>query len=130
MSLRLDWNSSYQTGVELIDLQHHYFLDLIHRMESELCCTDDPHYIMNLLTELVKYAQFHFVSEENFMYKIGYPELKNHRQQHFTLLDQLNGKLGLFKESLLPAEDVIDFLKQWFVEHTLKEDMKIALAVR
>lgn len=126
MTSKLVWNDNYQVGIEEIDLQHHYFVGLISRLESELVNIDDAVYTVNLLNELVKYTQFHFLSEENLMYKIHYPDLKTHRKQHFHLLNQLTGKLGLFNESLIPAEDVINFLKEWFIEHTLKEDKKIS----
>lgn len=129
MNNQLVWCSKYQIGIEEIDLQHHYFINLINKLESELVNIDDVKYTESLLNELVKYTQFHFLSEENFMYKIGYPNLDLHRKQHFHLLNQLHGKVGLFNESLLPAEDVIDFLKQWFINHVLKEDMKISAYV-
>ncbi|MDJ0805587.1 MAG: bacteriohemerythrin [Gammaproteobacteria bacterium] len=125
MTHTLIWNNSYKLGIEEIDLQHHYFINLIARLESELAGAKDVEYINKLLNELVKYTQFHFISEENLMYKIDYPGLEAHRNQHFHLLNLLNGKLGLYNQSLLPAEDVIDFLKEWFVDHTLKEDKKI-----
>ncbi len=126
MTKQLIWRSYYQVGIEEIDLQHHYFVDLINRLESDLTNVTDVKYTLSLLSELVKYTQFHFLSEENFMYKINYPDLELHSKQHFHLLNQLHGKIGLFNESLLPAEDIIGFLKEWFIDHTIKEDMKIS----
>jgi hemerythrin len=120
------WKPEYETGVEEIDLQHHYFVDLINRLSRLLSKTEDKAYQARLLSELTKYAQFHFVSEENIMYSIGYDGLEVHKNLHFDLLNTLNAKIGLFQQDMAEADEVVGFLKEWFVMHTIGEDMKIS----
>jgi hemerythrin len=119
------WKSDFETGVEEIDLQHHYFAGLINRLSRLLSKTDDKAFEARLLNELIKYAQFHFVSEENLMYLLHYEGLQAHKNLHFDLLNALNAKIGMFQQDMIGSDEVVGFLQEWFVMHTLVEDKKL-----
>lgn len=116
----LDWRPEYETGIEEIDLQHRYFLRLINRLGKELVTTEDEHYRLRLLNELSRYTSFHFLSEENIMLKIGYPDFETHQRHHFELLDKLSSRAAG-----RPPESLLAFLADWFVHHTVHEDRRI-----
>jgi hemerythrin len=61
----LEWESDFETGNEYVDLQHGFFVDLINRVGINFSETDDAAYTEKLISELRKYAEFHFTSEEN-----------------------------------------------------------------
>ncbi len=124
---KIEWNTAYLIGIDEIDFQHQYFLKLIYRLSSELERTVDPHYRLLLLQELNKYAKFHFLSEENIMFSIGYPELEEHRKLHFELIETLNLKSGYYGEGKIASGEVIEFLYDWFVGHTVEVDKKIGV---
>jgi len=63
--MELEWESNFETGNKNVDLQHRYFVDLINRVGKNFKETDDASYTQNLISELRKYADFHFTSEEN-----------------------------------------------------------------
>ena len=121
---RWEWKPEYELGVEDIDLQHRYFLDLINRLSEDLATSDEPEYQDMLISELNAYARFHFISEENIMFKAGYPGLEPHKMHHRQLLDQLSSKgmLLLLRRSEGKAADIIRFLMDWFLHHTNGED--------
>ncbi len=121
----IDWSKKFELGVHEIDLQHHYFIDLINRMVDELSC-DDANYHERLIRELNAYVKFHFVSEENLMYRAGYPGIEEHRQHHFDLIQELNSKQINVSEAGSHPEEVIEFLTSWFMHHTIIEDMKFS----
>ena len=79
-----------------------------------------------LFVELNAYAKFHFISEENLMFRHKYPGLQAHELQHRTLIDQLSAKQGLFGLKRLAAGEVIGFLQSWFIGHTTHEDRLFA----
>jgi len=118
--IALQWNAEFDTHIEEIDLQHQYFLRLINRLSEELPLARDEHYRWSLLNELSRYAAFHFLSEENLMFKLGYPGLEKHRQLHFNLLDKLSSRMGNST-----SEELLGFLVEWFVQHTTQEDRLI-----
>lgn len=115
----LHWDARYLTGIEEVDFQHHYFLDLINRLSQELKSTEDLHYRQRLIAELVKYAEFHFLSEENLMMRDGYPGLAVHHGLHLQLVEELSSRS--VEQSL---EELLDFLVRWFTHHTVEEDGK------
>ena len=124
----LKWKSDYELGIQDIDLQHHYFLDLINRLSKQLGESDDLAYQDRLINELNAYARFHFISEENIMYKAGYPELQAHKRHHQQLLDRLSAKGAVLQLRLSEqnTQDIIDFLVDWFLNHTNAEDRLFA----
>ncbi len=125
---RFDWKTEYDLGIEDIDFQHHYFLNLINRLSDELKMTTEPSRRTALIAELNAYARFHFVSEENIMSKAGYPKLNEHRQHHLDLISQLNSKEAMLqlRRSDESAEDIVEFLQTWFINHTVGEDRLFA----
>jgi len=122
------WDKKYELGIEDIDLQHHYFLNLIKNIIEAIKSKEDKIYIEALVSELDAYARFHFKSEERMMLHSNYPEYENHKNHHFDLIQRLSIEqyklLNLSKGN--EAEEVIDFLVNWFLEHTTKEDKLFA----
>ena len=125
---RFGWKHDYDLGIEDIDFQHHCFLNLINRLSEELTMTTEPRRRGALIAELNAYAHFHFISEENLMAKAGYPRLEEHRQHHRDLLGQLNAKEALLqlKGTEERADEVVEFLRDWFFQHTIGEDRHFA----
>jgi hemerythrin len=125
---RMAWNGSYEIGMEDIDFQHHFFLNLINRLAGQLLVTQDLDYRNALISELNAYAKFHFLSEENMMRREHYPLLEEHRNHHRELVNQLSVKQNmlLLEDSEQAAGDVLDFLVAWFLSHTTHEDRLFA----
>ena len=123
--MALEWKASFETGIEDVDLQHHYFINLVNRISTDLCTTPDPEYRERLVNELINYAHFHFVSEENIAYSKGFvSELDNHRQRHTQLLIDLRQKATHMLGGDNSPEEFLEFLYGWFAGHTLNEDRK------
>ena len=124
----IHWKSDYDLGIEDVDFQHHYFLNLINRLSDELKMTTSASRRTALISELNAYARFHFISEENMMAKANYPDLQNHRRHHLELISQLNSKEAMLQleKNDASAEAVVDFLVEWFVNHTTGEDRLFA----
>jgi len=126
MTEHLNWKKRYDLGVEDIDYQHHYFLNLVNRLARELPKSSGPEETARLLKELNMYAKFHFFSEENMMEKAEYPELQEHKQSHRHLIDMLGSKqvsveLNSSQENV---DALIGFLVDWFLHHTMMVDKK------
>lgn len=121
---QIQWKAAYELGVETIDLQHKYFFNLIIRFAEEI--NGDHFYQRRLIQELNAYAKFHFISEENMMYKAGYPLLPEHKTHHIALINALNAKQAAFLFGDLQADEIVVFLTDWFVKHTTGEDKMFA----
>jgi len=126
----IKWEKKYEIGHERIDFEHQIFVDLIVKIDDAVKLRKDKSYIERLLNELRAYAVFHFISEENIMYSVNYPDYETHKQHHNELLDMYSQKLMGIELGEQKVEDLILFLKSWFVNHTLNEDKRIASFVK
>ncbi|MBF0165421.1 MAG: hemerythrin domain-containing protein [Magnetococcales bacterium] len=120
---RFDWQYGYQTNNKIIDLQHKYFLELMNRLHDELGANADPVYQERLLNELIAYAKFHFLSEENILLK-HLPRRFAHQQRlHEVLLGDLQSKIAGMKTGQTTATEIVLFVVEWFFTHTITEDV-------
>jgi hemerythrin len=90
--------------VEEIDRQYKDFLKLINRLNILHGKGDPPVLISRFLRELGAYAAYHFVSEENIMVLLKYPDLSRQEAEHQKLLEafsQNKDNTGLGKKNLL-----------------------------
>ena len=122
--MELEWESNFETGNEYVDLQHRFFVDLLNRVGINFRETDDAAYTEKLISELRKYADFHFTSEENIAISCNLPGVSIHHQRHAELLEEFNCHADDLKKGLIAVDQFLDFLTDWFVGHTVYEDQK------
>ena len=123
MSEYLRWNPGIMLGIDEIDLEHQTFVVMINQLEDH---KDDADMAALILRALVKYAAFHFQSEENAMHAAGYPEIDQHRALHLDLMDHLNIVMLQIHNQIPDFTSILDFFKQWYINHTTKIDIKFA----
>jgi hemerythrin len=128
---KIEWDSKFETGLPRIDFEHRIFLDLIRSFaeEAQRSETPDARRLNRQLMEITKYAEFHFVSEENLMLDVGYPEIEYHRELHSVLLGELRDMAFRLRAGRARAAELVDFLYQWFAMHTTNKDKEIAAFV-
>ena len=108
--MELEWEPGFATGNEYIDLQHRYFVDLINRVGVVFRETDDVAYKEKLISELRKYADFHFTSEENIATSIGLPGVSAHHQRHQELLEEFNHHAEELNKNSKTVDEFLSFL--------------------
>lgn len=119
------WESKYEIGIPEIDAEHRVFVSIIQRIEAALE-EGNKDYIIGLIEELLKYAAFHFSSEENIMIREEYPDYHWHKKIHERLLIELRDKIQIIKFEYIDFSLLLKFLVNWFKSHTITEDKKIA----
>jgi len=122
--MELEWESEFETGNEYVDLQHRFFVDLLNRVGINFRETDDAAYTEKLISELRKYADFHFTSEENIATSCNLQGVSAHHQRHLELLEEFNHHAEDLKKGLITVDQFLGFLTDWFVGHTVYEDQK------
>ena len=121
------WDSKFEIGVPRIDFEHQIFADLINILATKVSAQKDAVSLSRTLREIIRYADFHFVSEENIMEEAGYPGIKEHTAIHRQLQQTLNERaMKLAAGDETPAE-LLRFLVDWFTHHTIVEDARISL---
>lgn len=121
------WSNSLSTGVPVIDGQHKLLLTYINKLHRGICHGDDEALLLEILDALAGYAFTHFNTEEIFFAHSGYPDTA----QHIRIHEQFREKVIQFRESVLDGKAsvdvaVLDFLKNWLIEHIQIMDVSFA----
>jgi diguanylate cyclase (GGDEF)-like protein/hemerythrin-like metal-binding protein/PAS domain S-box-containing protein len=124
------WTPQLETGIALIDEQHHRLVSMLNRLaqqHAQGASTDD---IQTILGGLADYANYHFKFEESVWQKAlsGDDWLDQHVRTHqgfFEHVTQLSTGTRPFNEVL---GDLLPFLVQWLAQHILEDDKRMAIA--
>ncbi len=125
--IAVQWDKKFELGHERIDFEHRIFLNLIRSVSEEADKgSNDSDKLKRLLKEIRKYAEFHFISEENIMIDHAYVDYELHQREHTALLSHMDDKIHDFHAGNINIEQVVEFLFMWFALHTTHEDKKLA----
>ncbi len=121
----IEWSDKLITGVREADEQHKKLVSLINELYDAMKQGKGIEVIDKTLDELVRYAGYHFTTEETLMSKYGYPELASHKREH----EAFKAKIKEFLEKKAKGEatltmEVMTFLKDWLVKHIMGTDKK------
>jgi hemerythrin len=119
------WRSNYELGNDHIDGEHRIILGLIKKLAEDIGSNRHRDRVLRTFAEVVKYAEFHFLSEENLMLDVGYPDYAAHHALHEELLGELRRHRQDYEQDRIDLLAVVQFLLEWFVRHTVSEDVKI-----
>jgi len=130
MSL-FQWNDGFSVGNSEIDGQHRKLFQLADRFHSAMAGGQGKVVLQQTLTELIDYTKHHFASEERLMQKSSYPEYRRHKAEH----DALTSKVVQFRDEVATDRvvvtiDVLQFLKDWLVNHIGHMDKGIGDHIR
>lgn len=135
MMTNIEWKEIYEVGNLEIDSEHKVFVRIIQKIQNfaEKVEKDGDHnkkHLERLVVELLKYAEFHFCSEENVMLEIEYPGIFDHKHEHEKLLAELRNLIFAFEMNKQDIDELITFLTDWFIKHTVKEDKNLAQSIK
>jgi len=122
----IHWEAALELNNDLIDTQHRLLVLLCRKLDIAIKTKASEQTLRWIMLELKKFTEFHFVSEENLMHEIGYPDVDEHALIHADLLMQLDMSLAKISHHKEFPEDLLFFLNKWLVQHVVLEDLKIA----
>lgn len=121
------WNENFSVGIEEIDNQHKELLTLIGKLFTGARFKKDIIEISDLTTEIISFAEHHFMTESRYMRKYNYPDIEHHENEH----DEIIKRLKEYKFELRSynvddfASELMILLKSWFVNHLTYTDKKL-----
>jgi hemerythrin len=128
--MTIQWSTQFELGHERIDAEHRIFLRLVNEFATRVDQGSGTDMLARTLNEIRKYAEFHFVSEENIMQELDYPRLDEHRGLHSRLLEALDGWMRDMSSGAIRPQEVQQALVDWFTTHTSQEDQKLVAHIR
>ncbi|MBB1075147.1 bacteriohemerythrin [Rhodoferax sp. 4810] len=125
------WNQHLETGIALVDEQHHKLVALINRLAQQHVQGATEADIQAILAELADYAHYHFESEESIWEKglSGNMWLDKHLEAHQQFFDHVVALQQGQKPFQAVLDDLFAFLTQWLAWHILDNDKRMALAL-
>ncbi|MBI9088871.1 MAG: hemerythrin family protein [Desulfobacterium sp.] len=127
----IEWMDSFSVHNKTLDDQHKEWIKIFNRahgqMMGEIPEDDTLEIGEAALIEMIKYAKFHFSSEEDYMKKIGFPGYEEHKRIHkaFTLkLDEISSQIQ--EGTFVMNSEIVKVIENWLIDHVLKEDQKYA----
>ena len=119
----LHWDSSMDTGIELIDNDHKKLLGLINQLQTATRYQIDDTMIENTLNELIEYTKYHFDREEQLMQINQYPGYEAHKELHKLMIKKVSQFIeGYTTNKVHTIDDTLVFLKGWLVNHIKGKD--------
>jgi hemerythrin len=123
----LHWNKDYSLGVAMIDRDHQQLFTLINEFHNAFAEKHEAKDIARVLNALIQYSEAHFRREEEFMSNEAYPELVQHQEIHYQLIDSVFQLQTQFeKKSIQLSNNTVKFLRHWLGDHILEHDKKFA----
>lgn len=119
----IEWGDGLKIGVPKVDREHRWLIDLVNRMHRVVQAGGKHEAVCAVLSDLSNYTKYHFESEEAEMLSEGFPGLEAHRKTHEQLTEEVRQMDERFRggeEGV--AERLLEFLKDWAINHILHAD--------
>lgn len=119
------WKESFSVNSNKLDSQHKEIFNIINDLYSIVTKgkpSDDE--LSVILVRLEKYTNAHFKYEENYMSLIAYPKLNEHKEIHKKFSQKLSGLFSDLDNKRLYHQDLMDFLKDWWLSHVAGADQE------
>jgi hemerythrin-like metal-binding protein len=118
------WKTQFSVGVHEMDMQHQKFFHLLNQIHQYNEKTEkDPAFLDGLFTEMFSYVLIHFAEEEKLLEQISPEGLALQRKQHQYFRDQLvQLREQHFKGQGEVSQSILNFMRDWFLNHILEID--------
>ena len=116
------WTQEFSVGDDELDRDHKKLLQIFNKL-TENGLSQKGEDFAAILSELTDYSLLHFKREEKYMQDLSYPKFEEHKVYHKDFIY----KVAMFNvnylgENSTDAQDVIKFLRKWWINHILYTD--------
>lgn len=124
--MELEFTDKYKLGIKDIDEQHERWIRMYNELYKTLNGSKsqiDSEHIIQILKKMYDYTSYHFKYEEEFMNRIGYPGLSDHRRNHKSMDEEIYRyyRMALNKE-FIALGAILRIMRGWILDHILEED--------
>ena len=123
---KLEWKESYSVSIDEIDKQHKHLFKIFNKLIDNMDSDVNSKIIVDTLTEMTRYACYHFETEEKYMKEFGFTDSEQHKKEHVTFVKSIS-KLNFdaMENSNSVPEETLTYLGNWIITHTLESDMEL-----
>ena len=119
------WREEYNTHIAEMDEHHRELFKTANKLYDEIHSGRNQAVLEDTLDFLFRYTEEHFTQEEKLMEDYDFPECETHIKHHMRLIQEVQ----VLKSKYAAGEkrvdmSIINFLKDWILNHILTEDRK------
>jgi hemerythrin len=122
--MSLAWREQLSVGNDLIDSDHKYLIEIINMATKQLQSKKWLELKISF-EKLTRYSNAHFGTEEKIALAVGFPLADHLHESHEALLSKLQHMAQEVSE--VWSDDSIEkfncLLRDWLINHVIKEDM-------
>ena len=123
------WTDDLDTGISVIDKQHHRIVQYINDLD-DISATHDRDQLAAVLQDLVDYTLSHFAFEESLMEEAEYLFVNGHKKVHEMFTRRISDFMQRFKMGEDITEELLTMLRSWLINHIKTDDNDYADIVR
>lgn len=119
----IKWTPALSVNVVEIDQQHQGLIRMLNELADAIQEETDREILGKTLDGLIKYADQHFKTEEQYFVKFDFPDAEMHKAEHHTFtLKVLEYQDKYQKEELFLSIDLLNFMCEWLKHHIRETD--------
>lgn len=121
----IEWSQNMSVGSDVLDGHHKMIIDCLNSLHPLIGASGKEAEIQAVLARLESFVLIHFSEEEQCMKQVGYPDWRNHKEQHDRMYDLVFGMKSEVEHGRpLDAKHLFDIVYNWLIQHILGEDKK------
>ena len=117
---RFEWKSDYETGNDVIDLQHKALVEAANILHQDIVFEKEGVVLKKSFDFLLQYTKQHFKDEEEYLSEIRSLLLAAQRQEHQALAEEIN---AMWLDDQLGFIDGLKEAVEYWVEERLVRHM-------
>ena len=119
------WDNNYSVGFELFDKQHQKLVEMINDLYAAFLSGEAHKKAPTIINKMINYTDYHFKSEEKYFDMYNFPFSEEHKEIHKSFVNKVRElKHGIENGKVTVSYDIMNFLRQWLIEHIMGEDQK------
>lgn len=126
---KLEWKSTFDTGIAEIDNQHRELLNYLNRL-SDGGLNTDRKVVGEVFEGMIDYTLSHFAFEESLMEQVEYPFASAHKNVHSMLIKRVSQFHERFNNGEDVTEELYALLKRWLINHIQRDDAAYVAPVK
>jgi len=122
----MTWNEKLAVGVKVLDDDHKKLVGMVNQLYDGIQSGHAKESLGPTLDGLIDYTKAHFAREEKFFAQTGYAATEAHKKEHADLTRQVLDVQQKYKAGVSGtlSLEVMNFLKNWLVNHIQGSDQK------
>lgn len=134
--MAIKWDDRLSVRNINIDIEHRLIITLINALEAVLRHPEEKESLKFFTEQLYEFAEEHFLHEEKLQLKFMFPHYEENKEGHKVLMAELEVIKDIIyrfvdnpntthEEALETSDKVNRLMRNWFIEHIIKSDMKM-----